>query len=183
MAQPPADHVRGAAALLHYTWGSIFRDRNANDSEVWKFDKRCYTAKDVALKVRLPMADCCEGGNARKHTRRVAASHHRSLSAAIPARSMVISHAALRRHTNGHKCACNGRCEVSIERGCALWPLFKCDALQVPRIEEPPAWRQGLALQDGVTVTPDLTDILRAMVRRMNEASADLPTLTLPARQ
>lgn len=51
MAQPPADHRMGAAALLHYTWGSIFKDKNQNNTEVWKFDKRFFTGQDVALKV------------------------------------------------------------------------------------------------------------------------------------
>lgn len=53
MVQPPADHSIGAAALLHYTWGSIFKDTHANNAEVWKFDKRFYTDKAVALKVRF----------------------------------------------------------------------------------------------------------------------------------
>lgn len=52
MAQPPADHRIGAGALLHYTWGSIFVDKARNNSEVWKFDKRFFTAPEVALKVR-----------------------------------------------------------------------------------------------------------------------------------
>jgi hypothetical protein len=50
IAQPPADHGIGDAAMLHYTWGSIFK--NATGQEVWKFDKRFYTAPELALTVR-----------------------------------------------------------------------------------------------------------------------------------
>lgn len=53
MVQPPADHKLGEAALCHYTWGAIFKDTLQNDTEVWKFDKRFYTAKETALKVHL----------------------------------------------------------------------------------------------------------------------------------
>jgi hypothetical protein len=53
MAQPPADHQIGNASLLHYTWGSIFKDTLNNDTQVWAFDKRFYTDKKYALKV------CC----------------------------------------------------------------------------------------------------------------------------
>jgi hypothetical protein len=62
MVQPPADHSLGKAALCHYTWGSIFKDKNDGDREVWKFDKRFYTAQDVALKVSIKsrcMPSCC----------------------------------------------------------------------------------------------------------------------------
>lgn len=52
MVQPPADHSLGAAALCHYTWGSIFKDSSQGDLEVWKFDKRFYTSPADALKVR-----------------------------------------------------------------------------------------------------------------------------------
>eukprot|EP00892_Ulva_mutabilis_P001996 jgi/Ulvmu1/11798/UM080_0009.1 len=97
MVQPPADHSIGAAALLHYTWGSIFKDTRAGGAEVWKFDKRFFTDKAVALKV--------------------------------------------------------------------------------PQLEEPPGWREGLALQDNVTVTVDLIATLRVMIRRMNDATRDLPEL------
>lgn len=41
MVQPPADKGLGAAALMHYTWGSVITDKK--DKEVWKFDKREYT--------------------------------------------------------------------------------------------------------------------------------------------
>ena len=50
-------------------------------------------------------------------------------------------------------------------------------ALQVPQLDEPPAWRPGLVLQDNVTVTADLVEILQAMIRRMNDASLGLPAL------
>ena len=39
--QPPADKTLGAAAMMHYTWGSIIK--NNKDKEVWRFDKREYT--------------------------------------------------------------------------------------------------------------------------------------------
>ncbi len=48
MAQPPADHRLGAAAIYHYTWGSIFKE---DGKEVWRFDKRDYTKAEEALKV------------------------------------------------------------------------------------------------------------------------------------
>jgi hydroxyproline O-arabinosyltransferase len=51
MVQPPADAELGQAALCHYTWGAIFKDTLQQDKEVWKFDKRFYTAKADALKV------------------------------------------------------------------------------------------------------------------------------------
>lgn len=43
--QPPADHVMGDASASHYTWGSIIKD--ALGKEVWQFDKRTYTAKEL----------------------------------------------------------------------------------------------------------------------------------------
>jgi hydroxyproline O-arabinosyltransferase len=52
MAQPPADHRIGNASLLHYTWGSIIKDTRDNDTQVWAFDKRFYTDRKFALKVR-----------------------------------------------------------------------------------------------------------------------------------
>lgn len=53
MVQPPADSALGDAAMCHYTWGAIFKDTLQEDKEVWKFDKRFYTAQSDALKVRL----------------------------------------------------------------------------------------------------------------------------------
>lgn len=55
MVQPPADHSIGVAALLHYTWASIFKDTHAGGAEVWKFDKRFFTDPAHALKVRPPL--------------------------------------------------------------------------------------------------------------------------------
>ena len=65
MVQPPADHSIGVAALLHYTWASIFKDTHAGGAEVWKFDKRFFTDPAHALKVRTPL---------RLHITRLAAS-------------------------------------------------------------------------------------------------------------
>jgi len=48
LAQPPHDLGPGEAAIYHYTWGSIFKE---GDKEVWKFDKREYTAEGDALKL------------------------------------------------------------------------------------------------------------------------------------
>jgi hypothetical protein len=53
MVQPPADHSLGMAALCHYTWGSIFKDKNDSNREVWKFDKRFFTSQTDALKVSI----------------------------------------------------------------------------------------------------------------------------------
>eukprot|EP00879_Flechtneria_rotunda_P014651 GHRR01015310.1.p1 GENE.GHRR01015310.1~~GHRR01015310.1.p1 ORF type:complete len:332 (+),score=80.08 GHRR01015310.1:805-1800(+) len=48
MSQPPHDWVQGEAAILHYTWGTLyFKD----SKEFWRFDKRDYTAKEHELKV------------------------------------------------------------------------------------------------------------------------------------
>ena len=51
IAQPPHDSRMGAAAMMHYTWGSIFT-HPANKSEVWKFDKRFYTEASIQINVR-----------------------------------------------------------------------------------------------------------------------------------
>lgn len=47
MAQPPHDHQTGNASIFHYTWGSIYME---DGKEVWKFDKRFYTAQQHAWK-------------------------------------------------------------------------------------------------------------------------------------
>ena len=54
-------------------------------------------------------------------------------------------------------------------------------AAQVPRLAAPPAWRAGLALQDGKPVTPALVTLLSDMISRMNNATADLPALSAAA--
>ena len=51
IAQPPHDSRMGAAAMMHYTWGSIFT-HPSNKSEVWKFDKRFYTEPSIQINVR-----------------------------------------------------------------------------------------------------------------------------------
>ena len=61
IAQPPHDTTPGGAAIYHYTWGSIYK---AGESEVWRFDKRDYTAEGDALKVphfALPPQPFAEG--------------------------------------------------------------------------------------------------------------------------
>lgn len=67
----------------------------------------------------------------------------------------------------------------------AQWGLLSAwcaSVLQVPQLELPPEWREGLTLQDNVTVTAGLAQLLHAMIRRMNAASSDLPQLRpLPA--
>jgi hypothetical protein len=53
--------------------------------------------------------------------------------------------------------------------------------MQVPQLQEPIAWRPGLkaigSSEAGVDVTPELVELLRTMIKRMNEGSKDLPTL------
>jgi hypothetical protein len=49
MAQPPQDWVQGQAAFLHYTWGTLYHQ---DGKEIWRFDKRDWTAKEHELKVR-----------------------------------------------------------------------------------------------------------------------------------
>lgn len=45
IAQPPADRAAGAASMLHYTWGDAYLD--SNNTIVWEFDKRTYTAAEI----------------------------------------------------------------------------------------------------------------------------------------
>jgi hypothetical protein len=53
ISQPPHNWDLGQAAMLHYTWGTLyFKD----DKEVWRFDKRDWTAKEHELKVRSASA-------------------------------------------------------------------------------------------------------------------------------
>jgi hydroxyproline O-arabinosyltransferase len=49
MAQPPADHLPGDAAVLHYTWGSIFHQGGKDGPEIWRFDKRDYSAPEFVM--------------------------------------------------------------------------------------------------------------------------------------
>jgi hypothetical protein len=52
ISQPPHDWELGAAALLHYTWGTLFYK---DDKEVWRFEKRDWTSKEHERKVRQPL--------------------------------------------------------------------------------------------------------------------------------
>ncbi|KXZ51261.1 hypothetical protein GPECTOR_13g748 [Gonium pectorale] len=53
IAQPPHDLTLGDAAMLHYTWGTLYHE---NKKEIWRWEKRDYTAPEKALKVpMLPM--------------------------------------------------------------------------------------------------------------------------------
>ena len=52
VAQLPADEAPGAAAMLHYTWGTVFKD--AGGAKVWEFDKRVYTEEKLQRIVRIP---------------------------------------------------------------------------------------------------------------------------------
>lgn len=54
VAQLPADEAPGAAAMLHYTWGTVFKD--AGGAKVWEFDKRVYTEEKLQRIVRAPSA-------------------------------------------------------------------------------------------------------------------------------
>ena len=53
MAQPPADHTQGNAALMHYTWGTLVEEMDG--TKVWIFDKREYTAPEIERKVNLAL--------------------------------------------------------------------------------------------------------------------------------
>ena len=55
IAQPPADLAEGDAAMLHYTWGSIWKDDAGK--EVWSFDKRFYT--DAKLELEVTLVEAC----------------------------------------------------------------------------------------------------------------------------
>lgn len=48
ISQPPHNWDLGEAAMLHYTWGTLYYK---NDKELWRFDKRDWTAKEHELKV------------------------------------------------------------------------------------------------------------------------------------
>uniref|UniRef100_A0A383WBI5 Hydroxyproline O-arabinosyltransferase-like domain-containing protein n=1 Tax=Tetradesmus obliquus TaxID=3088 RepID=A0A383WBI5_TETOB len=48
MAQPPHDWTAGRAAFLHYTWATLYHQ---DGKEIWRFDKRDWTAKEHELKV------------------------------------------------------------------------------------------------------------------------------------
>ena len=56
IAEPPRDNALGAAALMHYTWGNIFKDTLADKEEVWSFDKRFHLSEADALSV--PSSHC-----------------------------------------------------------------------------------------------------------------------------
>ncbi|GLI66190.1 hypothetical protein VaNZ11_009955 [Volvox africanus] len=48
IAQPPHDLVLGDAAMCHYTWGALYFE---NKKEIWRWEKRDFTSREVALKV------------------------------------------------------------------------------------------------------------------------------------
>ncbi|PNH02423.1 hypothetical protein TSOC_011595 [Tetrabaena socialis] len=50
IAQPPHDLQLGDAAMLHYTWGTLYFE---NKKEIWRWEKRDYTSREQMLK--LPM--------------------------------------------------------------------------------------------------------------------------------
>lgn len=50
IAQPPHETSLGNAAMCHYTWATIYHE---NKKEIWRFEKRDYTAADKALNVPL----------------------------------------------------------------------------------------------------------------------------------
>lgn len=52
VAQLPADEAPGDACMLHYTWGTVFKD--AAGAKVWEFDKRVYTDEKLQRIVRPP---------------------------------------------------------------------------------------------------------------------------------
>ena len=162
MAQPPADHRIGDAALLHYTWGSIFQDTKHNQTEVWKFDKRFYTAHVAALKVGT-------------HLLIVMGNPHSTLPQARRPPAICFRLHTLRTIHDAGLLRDTG--QVGARQGQHASVNKDSSALQVPQLEEPPKWRPGLALQDGLAVTPDLVDLLRGMIQRMNVATRDLPTL------
>ena len=58
IAQPPADHVQGHAAMLHYTWGTLIEK---DKEKVWIFDKRDYTAPEIERVVsNSPLSQGCD---------------------------------------------------------------------------------------------------------------------------
>ncbi|KAL3161193.1 hypothetical protein ABBQ38_009560 [Trebouxia sp. C0009 RCD-2024] len=47
ITQPPADANLGQAAMLHYTWGTVFQ--NSSGAKIWEFDKRVYTDQSMVI--------------------------------------------------------------------------------------------------------------------------------------
>lgn len=64
IVQPPADHKWGNAAMAHYTWGAIYHKAKNFSEVVFTWEKRDFTAAEVALKVpklKLPPEPFVEG--------------------------------------------------------------------------------------------------------------------------
>lgn len=51
ITQPPADANLGQAAMLHYTWGTVFQ--NSSGAKIWEFDKRVYTDQSMVITVSI----------------------------------------------------------------------------------------------------------------------------------
>ena len=51
ITQPPADANLGQAAMLHYTWGSVFQ--NSSGGKIWEFDKRAFTDASIVTTVSM----------------------------------------------------------------------------------------------------------------------------------
>lgn len=49
--------------------------------------------------------------------------------------------------------------------------------MQVPDIPLPPAYKPGVVLQDGLSVTAELRDTMADMIRQMNKGIVTLPDL------
>jgi hypothetical protein len=79
ISQPPHDGSQGRAAIYHYTWGTVVKDLTGK--EVWKFDKREYTAEAHAWKPpRLPMPPPWAAGMKLQDGLIVTQELHRTLS-------------------------------------------------------------------------------------------------------
>jgi len=54
MVQPPADEALGKAAICHYTWGTILKDKSTG-KELWRWDKREYAQGQYGDRPVVPM--------------------------------------------------------------------------------------------------------------------------------
>ncbi|GAX80911.1 hypothetical protein CEUSTIGMA_g8346.t1 [Chlamydomonas eustigma] len=83
IAQPPADHTIGNAAMFHYTWGAIYNDTTHT---VWRWEKRDFTQPTAALKPKLlpmPPEDWAPGKWHLQGNEQVTEEMHKTLASMI----------------------------------------------------------------------------------------------------
>lgn len=175
LSQPPHDVAPGNSAIYHYTWGSIFKE---GDKEVWRFDKRDYTADGDALKVCgfavATFAEChsrCLFCGAAGYTQGVWRDDvwH---AASLPGCNAGMLH--------------GGKAVATLEAAGWFDPSWTHTTHaftiyhQVPNFELPPQpWREGAwKLQDGLPIGETLHETLTDMLTVINKAVDTLPDLS-----